>query len=172
VADVRLDSVTSADWAQIVGAEKNPWGSLGEQLEWEDKDQHVTSRDEHGQVRGMAGSLLATVRVRGAGDDPFDVLGIGSVFVRAGDRGQGLAGELLERLLEAGRERGPRWAMLFCDEPLMGLYRKHGFAQIEAPVWAGQKDGPVEMPMAAMYLSLVSGLSWPPGRVDVLGHPF
>jgi predicted GNAT family N-acyltransferase len=172
VADVRLDSVTSADWAQVVGAEKNPWGTLGEELEWGDKDQHVTIRDEHGQVRGMAGSLIARVRVRGGGHEPIDVLGVGGVFVRASDRGQGLAGELLERLLEAGRERGPHWAMLFCDEPLTALYGKHGFVRIEAPVWAEQKDGPVEMPMAAMYLPLASGLSWPPGQVDVLGHPF
>jgi GNAT superfamily N-acetyltransferase len=171
VADVLLDSVTSADWAQIVGDEKNPWGNLGEELEWGDKDQHVTSRDERGQARGMAGSLIAKVR---AGDaEPFDVLGIGGVFVRASDRGQGLAGELLERVLEAGRERGPQWAMLFCREPLTALYRKHGFARIEAPVWAEQKDGPVEMPMPAMYLPLAGAESWPAGqRVDVLGYPF
>jgi predicted GNAT family N-acyltransferase len=170
MSTVQIDMVTSADWAQLVGSEAEPWGAVGETLAWCEKDQHVTSRDADGRLRGVAGSALVDVQI--AAREPFKVLGIGGVFVRADQRGRGLARELLERLLESGREREADRAMLFCRDPLMALYEKFGFQAIEDSVWADQPGGRTEMPLRAMWLGFERDMSWPAGRVDVLGLPF
>jgi predicted GNAT family N-acyltransferase len=170
MAAVQIDSVTSADWEQLVGSEPEPWGAIGEGLAWRDKDQHVVSRDADGRLRGVAGSAVVDVQI--SPHEPFKVLGIGSVFVRADERGGGLARALLERLLESGREREPDRAMLFCRDELTVLYEKFGFQKIEDPVWAEQPGGSIEMPMRAMWLSFERGTGWPAGRVEVLGLPF
>jgi predicted GNAT family N-acyltransferase len=170
MSTVQIDSVTSADWEQLVGSEPEPWGAVGETLSWCEKDEHVTSRDRSGALRGVAGSAIVAVQIEG--HEPFTVLGIGGVFVRREDRGQGLARELLERLLERGREREAERAMLFCREPLMEMYAKFGFRAIEDAVWAQQPGGRIEMPMRAMWLGFGGNIAWAPGRVDVLGLPF
>jgi hypothetical protein len=79
---------------------------------------------------------------------------------------------VVEPLLRLAEELGPDRAMLFCRRDLVGLYRRVGFAQIEAPVWADQPDGRIEMPLPAMWRPLRNGADWPPGRVDVHGLPF
>lgn len=170
MASVQVGSVTSEDWRSLIGDDPEPWGHTGENLVWGDKDQAVTARDDDGRLCGTASSVIVPVRV--AGGDPFDVLGIGGVFVRADQRGCGLAHELLERLLELGRERPCDRAMLFCREGLMGLYAGFGFAAIEDEVWAEQPGGPIEIPLRAMWVAFERGREWPPGRVDVLALPF
>jgi hypothetical protein len=62
--------------------------------------------------------------------------------------------------------------MLFCRPQLTGLYRKLGFREIDAPVWAEQPQGRIEMPLPAMWHPLSSEAEWPAGRVDVRGLPF
>ena len=59
-----------------------------------------------------------------------------------------------------------------CRPGLVALYRRWGFVEIAAPVWADQPDGRIEMPQAAMWRALRTGAEWPPGRVDVRGLPF
>jgi hypothetical protein len=67
---------------------------------------------------------------------------------------------------------GPDRAMIFCRPELVSLYERLAFAEITAPVWVSQPDGPIEMPMRAMWRALREGATWPPGRVDVQGQPF
>jgi hypothetical protein len=54
----------------------------------------------------------------------------------------------------------------------VGLYEKLGFAEIDAPVWADQPGGAVEMPLRALWRPLRAGARWPDGRVQVRGLPF
>jgi hypothetical protein len=87
-------------------------------------------------------------------------------------RGRGLMSTLVEPLLRLAEGLGPERAMLFCRPELVAPYRRLGFIEIAAPVWADQPEGRIEMPMAAMWRALRPGAKWPPGRVDVRGLPF
>jgi predicted GNAT family N-acyltransferase len=167
---VELTNVTAADWAELIAGEEEPWGRVGEALQWRNKDRHVGLRTPDGRMAAAGGAVIAAVEVEGA--DGFDVVGIGSVFVTSSLRGRGLTGGLLQMLLGLAETMGPNRAMLFCRPELVRLYARFGFDEITAPVWADQPDGRIEMPMRAMWRPLRGGGSWPPGRVDVSGLPF
>jgi hypothetical protein len=94
------------------------------------------------------------------------------VLVTASERGRGLVWELLQRLLEIAADMGPERAMLFCRPRLTGLYGKLGFAELPGPTWVQQPDAAVELPLRTMWRPLRESVSWPRGRVDVLGLPF
>jgi GNAT superfamily N-acetyltransferase len=168
--------ITSEEWADLVGDEHEPWGGQAEALVWGDKDWHVVRRDPDGRLLAVAGSVVAEVEVtpNGGGERTarFPVVGLGSLFVRASARGQGLLHDLARELIAQARERGPRWGMLFCREDLVPVYRGYGFELLDAPVWAEQPGGRVELPLRAMVLAFAPGPAWPAGRVDVLGLPF
>jgi predicted GNAT family N-acyltransferase len=170
---VELEAMTDAQWVEIVGDEAEPWGGgFGERMTWAEKERYVAALSSDETVAALAGAMVVRVDVEGGGS--FDVLGIGGVFVRQNERGRGLALLLVKELL-ARAERdasSPARAMLFCRAHLTTLYRKLGFREIEAPVWAEQREGRVEMPMPAMWRALREGADWPPGRVDVRGLPF
>jgi GNAT superfamily N-acetyltransferase len=168
---VELDMVTDQQWAEIVAGEVEPWG-LGEELSWRDKEHQIAVRGLDGRLLALAGTAIADVEVEGSG--PFQVLGIGGVFVTPSQRGRGLAVRLVRELL-AGARRDPSHpdrAMLFCRPQLIGLYRKLGFREIDAPVWAEQPRGRIEVPLRAMWHPLAKEAEWPAGRVDVRGLPF
>ena len=59
--------------------------------------------------------------------------------------------------------------MLFCAERNVALYARFGFAVIEAPVIAQQPDGPLVMPMPAMWRPLREGVTWPVGPRQAAG---
>ena len=170
---VELEAVTDAQWAEIVGDEIEPWGGgVGERMSWAEKEWYVAALSWDESLAALAGATVAGVDVEDGGS--FDVLGIGGVFVRANKRRRGLALLLMKELLARAEEdnASPDRAMLFCRPHLTGLYRKTGFREIDAPVWAEQPDGRVEMPVPAMWRALREGTDWPPGRVDVRGLPF
>jgi len=170
---VELESVTGAQWAEIIGEEVDPWGGgVGERMAWADKEWYVAALTSDETLAALAGAVVAGVDVEDAGS--FDVLGIGGVFVRRDKRGRGLALLIMKALLTRAEQdnSSPDRAMLFCRPHLTGLYGKFGFREIEAPVWAEQPEGRVEMPMPAMWRALREGADWPPGRVDVTGLPF
>lgn len=167
---IELDEITAQQWSGIEAGEREPWGGLAEGLAWADKQRHVALRSANGKLVGIAGALNAEVEVEGV--ERFQVVGIGSVFVTAGERGHGLAWRLLEPLLAIAEKMGPERAMLFCRPQLRALYGKLAFVEIHAPVWAQQPDGRMEMPLRAMWRPLREGARWPEGRVEVLGLPF
>jgi predicted N-acetyltransferase YhbS len=168
---VELEKFTSEQEAAIVGDEQAPWGGdAAEALTWGDKQRYVAVHDEQGRPIAVAGSLLVEVEVEGS--DRFPVVGLGGLIVASRHRRAGLGGRLVQRLLEIASEMGPALAMLFCSPALVDRYRRQGFQVIEAPVFADQPDGRIEMPMEAMWRPLRDGASWPQGRVDVLGLPF
>jgi GNAT superfamily N-acetyltransferase len=163
--------VTDQQWAEIVAGEVEPWG-LGEELSWRDKERQLAIRGSDGRLLALAGTTIADVEVEDSG--AFQVLGIGGVFVTPSQRGRGLAVRLVRELL-AGARRDPSHpgrAMLFCRPQLTGLYRRLGFREIHAPVWAEQPQGRIEVPLPAMWHALATEAEWPAGRVDVRGLPF
>jgi predicted GNAT family N-acyltransferase len=167
---VELTALSEQDWAELIAGEQEPWGATGEELQWRDKDRHVGLRTPDGSMAAAGGAVIVEVDVEAVGG--FDVVGIGGVFVTGSLRGQGLTGRLLPMLMGMAETMGPDRAMLFCRPELVGLYARHGFAEIAAPVWADQPDGRIMMPMRAMWRALRPATAWPPGRVDVRGLPF
>lgn len=167
---VELEALSREDWAELVAGEEQPFGPMGEGFSWRPKDRHVALRDR-GRLVAVAGSVIAEVEVGEAG--AFPVVGIGSVVVTRARRGQSLVGRVLVPLLERAESRGPERAMLICRPQLVGLYERFGFLAIDAPAWADQPGGRVEMPQTAMWRRLGGAVvDWPPGRIDVRGLPF
>jgi predicted GNAT family N-acyltransferase len=169
VRPVELDRLTSEDWQQIVAGETEPFGALGAGLQWADKTRHVGMRDDTGKLVAAAGVVLAEVRI---GVEPMQVAGIGGVIVTKHARGQGLGRLVIERILQIASELQVERAMLFCLPHNMGLYAKFGFQPIDQPVFAQQAAGVIEVPMRAMWKPLADDVSWPDGRVELLGEPF
>lgn len=166
---VELDSVTEADWQEVIAGEPDPFGGVGEELQWRAKSRNLGLRDDAGKLVGLGGLVLADVRVDGS---VLQVVGVGGVIVTRAARGRGLARELIERLLEIAPELGAERAMLFCVPANVGLYAKFGFREIEAPVTAQQPGGPLEIPMRAMWRPLTSSAIWPSGAVELNDEPF
>jgi predicted GNAT family N-acyltransferase len=167
---VELGALTDDDWAVLVDDEPDPFGPVGAGLEWRPKDRHVGLRAPDGRLVAVAGAAVVTVDVEAVG--AFEVVGLGSVIVTRSVRGRGLMSTLIDPLLRVAEGLGPDRAMLFCRPELVALYRGFGCEEIDAPVWADQPGGRIEMPLAAMWRPLRDGAEWPPGRVDVRGLPF
>jgi ElaA protein len=84
--------------------------------------QHIMGHSERGE-------LIAYARLLPAGPD--DLARIGRVIVRAQERGQGLAHQLMEQALEhLLATTGTRRSRLAAQAPLEGFYRRHGFERI------------------------------------------
>ena len=166
---VELDGVTDANWQEVIAGERDPFGGVGEELRWREKSRNLGLRDGDGNLVGLAGLVLADVRV---GATPLQVAGVGGVIVTRAARGRGLARVLIERLLEIAPELGAERAMLFCLPVNVGLYAKFGFRPIEAPVAAHQPAGLVVVPMPAMWRPLSPSATWPRGAVELGDEPF
>ena len=167
---VEIGALTERDWADLTAGEHEPFGPVGAGLVWQDKDRHIGLRASDGRLVAVAGAMLATVEVAGAGS--FEVVGLGSLIVTRSARRRGLMSRLVEPVLELAARMGPDRAMIFCRPELVALYRSLAFAEIAAPVWVDQPAGRVKMPEPAMWRALRTGADWPPGRVDVHGMPF
>jgi predicted N-acetyltransferase YhbS len=167
---VELDRLAEPYWEELVAGEHEPWGSVGEELAWRDKTRNIGVRDDDGRLLAAGGTVVAEVRV--GHESPFEVAGLGGLIVTRSARGRGLARLLARQLLVVALELGTQRAMLFCRPQLMALYGTFGFAPIEAPVWADQPGGRIEMPLPAMWKMLSGGVGWPAGTVELLGEPF
>ena len=167
---MELDPQAEPYWEEMLAGEQEPWGSAGENLSWRDKTRNIGLRDDDGTLLAAGGAVLAHAHTDS--EPPFPVVGLGGLVVRTGARGRGLARELSVHLLELARELPAERAMLFCGASLMTLYGEFGFLEITAPVWAQQADGPVRMPMSAMWRPLRDGVTWPAGTVYLDGEPF
>jgi predicted GNAT family N-acyltransferase len=167
---VELDRLLEPCWEKLVAGEHEPFGGIGESLVWREKTRNIGVRTDDGRLVATGGALLAEVQVEQK--PPFQVVGLGGLIVTRSARGRGLARLLFERLLQLAGEFEVERAMLFCRPRLMPLYGKFGFLPIDAPVWADQPAGRIEMPLPAMWNALISDASWPSGRVELLGEPF
>lgn len=167
---VELDRLSEPYWEELVAGEREPFGGIGESLVWREKTHNIGVRTDDGRLVAAGGVVLAEVAIER--EPPFQVVGLGGLIVTRSARGRGLAHLLCQRLLELASELEAQRAMLFCLANLMPLYGKFGFVPIDAPVWADQPGGRIEMPLPAMWKALDSDTSWPSGRVELLGEPF
>jgi GNAT superfamily N-acetyltransferase len=168
---LELDGMTDERWRELGAEEPGAWGGgPAEAFQWREKERHLGLSGDGGELMGVAEALLPEVAV---GDgEPFEVVGIGGVFVRPSRRGQGLMRTLVDAILQLAAELGPERAMLFCDPPKVAVYQSFGFQEIVAPVWVQQPRGRTEMPLRAMWRALHGSPGWPAGRVEVQGLPF
>lgn len=166
---VELDRITESDWQRVLAGESEPWGGVGEVLQWRERSHNLGLRDDAGNLVALAGVLLAEVRVA---DTPLQVAGIGGVIVTRRARGCGFARALIEQALQIADRLGAERAMLFCTSANIGLYAKFGFGLIEQSVWVAQPAGMVEMPLHAMWKPLSPHAQWPGGKVELPGEPF
>jgi predicted GNAT family N-acyltransferase len=168
---LELQEVTAAQWLELGAEEPGAWGGgPGEALQWREKERHLALREPDGPILATAEAVIVELAV--AGSPTFELVGIGGVFVRTSARGRGLMRRVVGELLDLARGMGPERAMLFCRPHLVPVYGSFGFTEIGDPVFAEQPDGPVEVPMGAMWLALHGRPGWPSGRVDVQGLPF
>ena len=88
------------------------------EIEWDDQD----DRSLHALAYSAAGEAVATGRLLPDGH-------IGRMAVLKQWRGQGVGGAILERLVEAARERGDAEIELFAQTHALEFYRRHGFVE-------------------------------------------
>lgn len=167
---VELGPLTDEQRAELEGDEQDPWDAARvPPLEWRAKEQHVVLRDKQGRLIASAGLVVAEVE---AGEVRLPVVGLGGVIVNAGYRGRGLSLRVIRAALEKADALGPDFALLFCHEDRVELYRRFGFEELRSGVLVDGPGGQVELPMRAMWRALRTGASWPEGRVVLLGRPF
>lgn len=153
----------------LEGIEVDPFDAEGATLQFRGKERHVGLSDDAGRLVASTGMLVIDVQVA---QQRFPVVGIGGVIVAAAYRGRGLARQVVEAALERARTLGPDFALLFCHEDRVGLYRRLGFADIDLPVEVKQPDGYEVIPQRTMWRALQDDVSWPPGPVVVHSLPF
>lgn len=167
---VEYGPLTDEQRAELEDGEEHPFGTEGAELVWRPKERHVMLRDDEGRLLASTGLLVVEVSV---GDgEPFEVVGVGGVFVTRGQRGRGLARVVVEAALQRAAQMGPALAMLFCRDGVDGLYRKLGFEFVEPPVHVLQPTGSAVIPVNTMWRPLVEGAAWPPGAVQLRSEPF
>ncbi len=164
-----VEEITPEQYTEIEAGEHDPFGMDDEDIEWIGKTHQTLLRREDGALIGKAGLVFVDVE---AGREAFQVAGVGGVIVTHTERGKGLLRPLLEAALERAASMGAERAMLFCAERNVALYERFGFAVIEAPVITQQPNGPLVMPMPAMWRPLREGVTWPVGLVSLPGPPF
>lgn len=166
---IEFGQLSPARRGELEGDEVDPWeaGQLG--LEFRPKQRHIAVEDSNGTLLAAAGLVVAEAQV---GEARFPVVGLGGVIVRAPFRGRGLAREVVEAALNRARMLGPAFALLFCLESRVGLYRRLGFARIEAEVRVRQPGSNRVMPMCTMWQALRPDAVWPHGELVLNSLPF
>ncbi len=154
---------------ELEGNEEDPFDTRGIPLKFRPKDQHVGLRDDLGRLVASTGLVVVEVEV---GQQRFPVVGFGGVIVKSGQRGRGLAREILAAALEKARSLGPAFAILFCHEDRAGLYQRVGFVKVNDEVVVRQPAGHAPMPQQTMWRSLQPNTSWPAGKLIMHSLPF
>jgi len=153
-----LDTLPEGFWETAYDGEEDPFEVGDDPTEWRRKEFHtVIGTDVH------VGLTLADVEI---GEERFQVVGVGGVFVTRSRRGQGLLRPVFEAAL--ARDLGPERAMLFALAKNQPIYERFGFHRITAPVHAAGWD----MTGQAMWKPLRAGVAWPDGPVSLPQLPF
>jgi predicted N-acetyltransferase YhbS len=166
---IELGPLSAAQKRELEGDEHDPFDEAGITLRYRTKEQHVVLRGESGRLVASSGLLVVDVEV---GAERFPVVGLGGVIVNAEHRGRGLGRVVVQAALDRALTLGPAFAMLFCHEDRAALYRKLGFAYVDAEVVVEQPSGPQAMPQRTMWRPLRDGAQWPDGDLVVHSLPF
>ena len=167
---IELGRLSEQQYAELVGAEEDPWDAAGSTLQWRPKDRYVAVCGDDGRLLAAAGLVVADVQ--SGEQQPIAVVGIGGVIVAAPHRGRGLGRQVISEVVKRADDLGPEVAMLFCRPDRAELYRRHGFAEVPGPVLVDQPDGVVEMPPVTMWRPLKARGRLPDGALKVHGLPF
>jgi len=167
---VEFGRLSDRQRAELQAGEDDPFDAAGKTLRWRTKDRHVALRGPDGRLVASAGLVLGEVQVGDRPTMPF--VGIGGVFVSAPYRGQGLGSRVTIEAVRRAETLGPGVALLFCHRDRAGLYERHGFVEIDPPVFVQQPCGFVEVPLVAMWRAIHDEVTLPSGRVIVHSLPF
>lgn len=168
---IEFETLSPEREAELEGDEADPWGiaEFGSSLIFQPKHRHVALVEADGSLVACAGFVIAEAQVAEA---RFSVVGLGGVIVRAPFRGKGLAREIVEAALTKGRRLGPPFAVLFCLESRMGLYRRLDFTEVTGEVRVKQPTGYEAMPLRTMWRALRPAIAWPAGELILHSLPF
>ncbi|GAA1960288.1 GNAT family N-acetyltransferase [Kitasatospora viridis] len=165
---VELATYTPEDWRGIVGEEPDPVGIAHLELTWRPKEQHLGLRAGERLV-AHAGWVEVPVELGGR---VLRVAGLGGVAVAPDLRRRGLAGTVVTAAMAHARAAGLTHGLLFCWPRLFPLYGGLGWQQVAGGVRIEQPDGPIAMPMSAMWAPLADGAEWSEGEVRLRSLPF
>lgn len=138
-------------------------------IRWRPKELHFVV-ESSGRPVSHVGVLRHTLAVGGR---PVTVGGVGGVITRGDAQGSGYASLALERASAFMRdELDVEFGFLFCRDPLVPFYERHGWRLIDVPVTVAQDEAPpLVMPLNAMVLPF-SNRPWPPGPVSLESLPW
>ncbi|WP_329113152.1 GNAT family N-acetyltransferase [Streptomyces sp. NBC_01465] len=166
-AAVRLDHYTPADQSEILGDGADPFGVADAGMTWLPKEIHFGVRHE-GRLVAHTGLLRLSLS---AGGIDTAAVGVGGVAVAPELRGHGLARVVVGAALEHARTMGPPYGILFCRPPLVPLYGRLGWQELDQEVHVEQPQGTVTMPLRTMWTPLHDGAQWPSGEVRLHSFP-
>ncbi|MCX4909952.1 GNAT family N-acetyltransferase [Streptomyces sp. NBC_00878] len=165
---IPLAQYTKAERDEITGGAVDPSRVAATGLTWLDKEVHFGVKQQ-GRLVAHAGLVEVPVSV---GAVRLQVAGLGAVIVAPGLRGQGLARLVVTAAMDHARGLGIERGLLFCWPDLIPLYERMGWRALpDDDVQVQQPDGPVRMPLRAMWTPLADGAEWPAGQVRLLSLP-
>lgn len=138
-------------------------------IRWRPKELHFVV-ESAGRAVSHVGVLRHTIAV---GERRVTVGGVGGVITRGDAQGSGYASLALERAATFMRdELDVEFGFLFCRDPLVPFYERHGWHLIDAPVTVSQdEDPPLVMPLNSMVLPFARR-QWPQGPVNLESLPW
>ncbi len=166
---VDLPDFGPGDFAQIVGGERDPFGTEDLAVEWGPKTDHVGLQDDD-RLIGHAGWVQAAMKV--ATGQTIQVLGLGGVMLHRDYRGHGVGRVLVEGAMRRMARQGATIAVLFCRPDRIRFYGDLGWRPVADRVTVGQPGGPLVMPLRTCWLPLADAAILPPGDLEFPGLPF
>ncbi|MGW2830443.1 GNAT family N-acetyltransferase [Streptomyces sp. NPDC001286] len=165
---IRPPSYTKAEQDEILGDGDDPFGVAEAGLTWLPKEEHFGIKLGDRLVAHV-GLLRLPLAI---GDKKTEVVGVGGVAVAPHERGRGLARLVVAAALDHARTMGPQHALLFCRPPLVPLYQRLGWHQLDQEVLVEQPESRlVTMPLRTMVTPLRDNVTWPSGPVRLFSLP-
>lgn len=168
--EIRLaDRLSEEERRELFEWGEDPFGMREMKIQWRPKELHFVV-EFAGRPVSHVGVLRHTVA---AGGRAVVVGGVGGVITRPEAQGSGYASLALERASAFMRdELDVEFGFLFCRDPLVPFYRRHGWHLVAAPVTVSQdQDPPLVMPLNSMVLPFANR-AWPDGPVSLESLPW
>ncbi len=168
--EIRLaDRLRDEERRQLFEWGEDLFGLGALKVRWRPKELHFVV-ESAGRALSHVGILRHAVAVGGR---HVTVGGVGGVITVGEAQGSGYASLALERATAFMRdELDVEFGFLFCRDPLVPFYERHGWHLIAAPVTVEQgEDAPLVMPLNAMVLPF-GGRRWPQGPVNLESLPW
>lgn len=168
--EIRLaDRLGDAEKRALFEWSEDPFGLREAKIQWRPKELHFVV-EAAGRPVSHVGVLRHEVAVAVR---RVVVGGVGGVITRPEVQGSGYASLALERAAAFMRdELDVEFGFLFCRDPLVAFYERHGWRLVSEPVTVQQgEDPPLVMPLNSMILPFANR-AWPSGPVDLESLPW